>query len=341
LPEALSLVIEPGHPGSFERESTMDRTTYVNELHARYAIADPMIITVVERAAGRKAATVERVIRGDEHEVHRVRLSDDSVVYLRVAWPGSPAKRTHDEAWAMGQARDAGVPAPEVLAIPAIESADGLRTAMVLREVPGRRLGDLLSGLSADRRSSVMEEFGRTLRTLHSIAMPGAGLPDDHGVWADPATKRRSYAAGVRDASRHLPTAGLTPEEIDRVIKILDSSIVPLEDPPVLCHGDLTPEHVYVDTELRVVGLIDWGMWHAGSAGSDLAGIMAHYPPADLDAIRAGHGFPADPDTTNQLCWHLITQAIGQIRWLVDSDQADELAQPVTTIRNAVSMITD
>jgi aminoglycoside phosphotransferase (APT) family kinase protein len=121
----------------------MDRTTYVNDLHARYAIADPVIVTVVERATGRKVATTERLIRGDENEVHRVRLDDDSLVYLRVAWPGSPAKKTHDEVWAMEQARDVGVPAPEVLACPMIESADGERAGMVLRECarPAARSG--------------------------------------------------------------------------------------------------------------------------------------------------------------------------------------------------------
>lgn len=272
----------------------MDRATYVNELHARYAIAEPVIAAVIERATGRRIVTAERLIRGDENEVHRIRLTDGAVVYLRVAWPGSPARRTTDEAWAMEQARAAGVPAPEVLATSMIESSDGERAAMVLREVPGRPLGQVLPSVSADARSALMEEVGRTLRILHSITMPGDGRPDDHGRWGDPATGLRRYLADVREDTRHLPAAGLAGAEVARLIELLDHPVSP-EDAPVLCHGDLSSEHLFVDAELRVVGLIDWGQWCAGPAASDLADLAMRHPAADRDAVRAGYGISADP----------------------------------------------
>ncbi len=318
----------------------MDRTTYVNELHNRFSVPRPVIVTVVERATDRKVATAHRVIRGDEYEVHRVHLTDGSVVYLRVAWPGSRRTSTHFEAWAMGQARDAGLPVPEVLAVESIESAEGDRAAMVLREAPGRQLRFVLPLLSADRRAAVLGELGRTPRALHAVAMPGAGVPDDHGRWEDPETSRRGYLAAVSDDSRHLGPAGLTSAEVDRVLGILHGSIVPLEDPPVLCHGDVSPEHVFVDAELRVVGLIDWGMWHASSAASELAGLGMLYRSADLDTIIAGHGFPTDSAAQDQIHWHTIAQASGQIRWLVVSNQGEEVVGPVTALRTALSKIT-
>jgi aminoglycoside phosphotransferase (APT) family kinase protein len=185
-----------------------------------------------------------------------------------------------------------------------------------------------------------MEEFGRTLRTLHSFVMPGDGRPDDHGRWGDPVTGLRRYLAAVREDTRHLPTAGLTGAEVARVIELLDRPVVPLDDPPVLCHGDLSPEHVFVDAALRVVGLIDWGQWSAGPAASDLADVVMRHPPADRDAVLAGHAFPADPGTHDQLYWYVITRATGQIRWLVDSHQLDELSGPAAAIRKALTMIT-
>lgn len=313
----------------------MDRTTYVNELHARYAIAESVIGIVIERATGRRIATFERLIRGDENEVHRIRLTDGAVVYLRVAWPGSPTRQTTDEAWAMEQAQAAGVPAPEVLATSMIESADGERAAMVLREVPGRPLSQVLPSLTADARSALMEEVGRTLRILHSITMPGDGRPDDHGHWGDPAAGQRRYLAAVREDTRHLPAAGLTEAEVAGVLELLDHPVDP-EDPPVLCHGDLSSEHLFVDAELRIVGLIDWGQWSAGPAASDLADLAMRHPAADRDAVLAGYGFPADPGSRGQIWWYAITRSIGQIRWLVDSGQTEELPRLAATLRHAL-----
>lgn len=116
-----------------------------------------------------------------------------------------------------------------------------------------------------------------------------------------PGNRRRSYVAGVIADTRHLATAGLTLAEVERVIRFVQEPIVPLEDPPVLCHGDLSPEHVFVDADLRVVGLIDWGQWYAGSAGTDLAGLAPLYRTADLVDIHAGHGFPTDSVAHDQL----------------------------------------
>lgn len=317
----------------------MDRATYVNELHGRFVVPQPVITDVVGRATGSKVAGTERLIRGDEYEVHRVHLTDGEVVYLRAAWPGVAATKTRDEAWAMGQALAAGVPVPEVLSVESIETPDGERTAMVLREAPGRQLRYVLPTLSSERRKLVLTDLGRTLRILHEVAMPGTGRPDDHGRWMQPEPDRRRYQAAVTEDTQHLTAAGLSAAEVDRVVEFVHSDVVPIEDPPVLCHGDLSNEHVFVDSELRVVGLIDWGMWNASSAEADLTLVGILYPESDLAAVIAGHGLSDDAEFRRRLCWHTITQATGQVRWLLVSGQQGELAKPVAVIRDALSMI--
>lgn len=317
----------------------MDRATYVNALHGRYAVPQPVINSVVGRVTGGRVAGTERVIRGDEYEVHRVHLSDGTVVYLRAAWPGTEAPKVGHEAWAMNQARYGGVPVPEVLAVERVESPDGDLMAMVVREAPGRQLRYVLPSLSAERRKAALTELGRTLRVLHEVVMPGTGRPDDHGRWAEPEPDRRRYVAAVADDTQHLATAGLSSAEVGRVLEIVHSDLVPIENPPVLCHGDLSYEHVFVDAELMVVGLIDWGMWNASSAEADLTLVRILSPAPDFAAVLAGHGLSDDADFRDRLCWHTITQATGQVQWLVVSGQVGELARPVAVIREALSMI--
>jgi len=315
----------------------MDRAEYLSQLHAQFGVAHADVVSVVERATGRTVAATDRLIRGDEAEVHRVELTDGSVVYLRVAFPGTPPGKTFYEGWAMGCARDRGVPVPAVHATGIIHSRDGERAAAVIAQAPGDQLHEVLPSLCPEDRTTVMNGIGRVLRMLHSVAMPGAGVPDDHGVWTDPDTHHRSYRTTRLAECAHLSAAGLMPNEIDRVIDILERST---DDPgnPVLCHGDVAPQHVFIDHELQIVGLIDWGMWHAGAAVSELASLALANTATDFDAILAGHGDGnTDPTIRRMMGWHAIAQATHQIAWLVTSRQTTELPHAATVLRKALT----
>ena len=79
---------------------------------------------------------------------------------------------------------------------------------------------------------------------------------------------------------------------------------------PVLCHGDVSPVHVFVDPEMQVVGLIDWGMWHGGPAVSELAGLAmkdtrSTSPPSTATELT-------DPALRRLIAWRTITRAIRQ-----------------------------
>lgn len=315
----------------------MDRAEYLSQLHAQFGVARADVVSVVQRATGRTVAVTYRVIRGDECEVHRVELTDGSAVYLRVAFPRAKPSKTFNEAWAMGRAREKGVPAPAVLANETIHTHDGERTAMVIAEAPGHQLHEVLPSLCPEDRATVMNGVGRLLGVLHSISMPGAGVPDEQGVWTDPETHHRSYVANCLVECEHLTSAGLTPNEVDRVVDVLKSAPAAPAG-PVLCHGDVSPHHVFIDRELQVVGLIDWGMWHAGSAVSELAGLALTSTTTDFHAIQAGHG-NARPDSAAHrlMSWHAIAQATHQIAWLLTSGQSAELDRAVTALRNALS----
>lgn len=317
----------------------MDRSTYITRHHARFGIDGSAAGRLIKDVTGRSSTSIRRIIEGDEYEVHRVVLSDGIIAYLRIAWPGVSPLKVAREAWAMDQARSAGVPVPHTIAVRSIETSDGDRAAMVVTESRGRQLGSFCRSLSTADRAQVMTEIGRTLRTLHTIAMPGAGLPDDHGHWERPDAKRRSYVSAVLDDSRHLAAAGFSSSEIERVRQIVGSEIVGVEDPPVLCHGDLAEDHLFLDQDLHIVGLIDWGQWYAGSAASELSGITMRYPRVDAEAIIAGAGFQLDKEFRRQLGWHTITQATGEIRWLVTSGQHEELDRPRTALRRALRLI--
>jgi len=315
----------------------VDRAEYLSQLHAQFGVAHADVVSVVHRATGGTVAATHRLIRGDECEVHRVELADGSVVYLRVAFPGTPPGKILHEAWAMGRARDRGVPVPAVLATETIHTDAGERPGAVIAGAPGNQLHEMLPSLCPADRTTVMNGVGRILRKLHSVSMPGAGVPDDQGVWTDADTHHRSYKTNRLADCEHL-AAGLTPSEIEQVIDVLNR---PTDDPssPVLCHGDVSPQHVFIDRELRIVGLIDWGMWHADSAVSELAGLALANTTTDFRAILAGHGDgDIDPAFRHLMRWHAIARATHQIAWLVTSGQTAELDRAAAALRKALTL---
>lgn len=317
----------------------MDRPAFLTELHSRFAVPRAVLVELVERSSAGRVVTVQRLISGDENEVYRVSLADGSVVYPRIGIPGTPAGKPRWEAWAMDRARIAGVPVPAVLAVEAVENG---RYAMVVSEAPGRQLAAARPSLSDADYLEVMTDLGRVLARLHSLRMPGAGVPDDDETWPDPATHRRRYLANRMADCEQLGMAGLTRDESAQVIALLsDAPDLPVSDEPVLCHGDLGDEHVFIDSHLKVCGLIDWGMWSAGSAVGDLAAAAISHDDTGFAAIVAGHnaGSPTDPAFWRAIRCSLVARLVANIGWYVTSGQTAMLEPTGTTLRRVLNDI--
>lgn len=321
----------------------MDRSSFLTQLHGRYALPRSMVVELAERSTGIEAVQVQRLISGDENEVYRVELWDGSAVYPRITWPGKDAVlKGRRETWAMEQARSVGVPVPEVLADHPIGSDDGERFAIVVAGSPGRQLSSLLPSLTTSERREAMVDLGRCLAKLHCVSMPGAGVPEDDGSWPDPHTHRHGYLAARLDGCSRLSVAGLSRSEIAAVTRHpTDNVNLLVPDKPVLCHGDLGPEHVFLDGDLHVCGLIDWGMWNAGSAAGDLASVAIRHDDADFVAVAVGHGGPfVDVAESRQAVLPcLIAQLIGHAEWYLTSGQAALLPPSIAALRRALAAV--
>lgn len=311
---------------------------FLTELHSQFEASRDAVVGMVERAAGYRVDQLQRLTVGDENEVYRVRLIDDSVVYARIRRPGDGS--FEPEAWAMEQARSAGTAIPHVLTVEEIETEDGPRSAMLIAESSGRQLAAVLPVLTQDQRRRAMVNLGRELARLHTVATPGVGRPDAGGRWPDPREAKRTFIAERSGQRAELISAGLTPDEVQAIIaQIGASSDTPAPTRPVLCHGDLHAAHVFVDDDLEVCGVIDWGLWHGGSAVSDLAAASMLHDPQHFEAILTGHftiGSAAPSDLRLRLSVAIINQAIGHIAWHVNIGNAEGTAHYVARLRAAL-----
>lgn len=242
----------------------------------------------------------------------------------------------------MELARTGGVPVPEVLDVDAASDlADG-HPVMVVAAAPGQQLEGVLAAASDAERRQVLSGLGGELARLHSIAMPGVWRPDDAGRWPDPDELREGFGRDRRNERNQLVAAGMTDAEVDRVMALLDLS----PDPPragfVLCHGDVSPEHVFVDARRQVSGLIDWGMWHGGSPTGELAYVADAFGWRDLEPILQGYGYGPvmrDGELHRLLATTLAVQLIGHIAHHVAIGDPDGAASNVTAVRRALHVL--
>jgi aminoglycoside phosphotransferase (APT) family kinase protein len=83
---------------------------------------------------------------------------------------------------------------------------------------------------------------------------------------------------------------------------------------PVFIHGDLQPDHVFVDDGDAVSGVIDWSDASQGDALFDLA-ILTLGHPEHLDDVVAGYGTDIDRDVISAWwSWRCLVA----VRWLAE-----------------------
>ncbi|HEY3609253.1 MAG TPA: phosphotransferase [Pseudonocardiaceae bacterium] len=72
---------------------------------------------------------------------------------------------------------------------------------------------------------------------------------------------------------------------------------------PVLVHRDLAPEHILVDDDGRVVGLIDFEDATVGDPAIDFAGLLGILGPARVETLIADYGLPISRDRLRCYWW--------------------------------------
>lgn len=306
-------------------------------LHAQFTTPTATVRRLMERATGGQPTGLEQVVNGYDNEVYRVDLAGHRRVFVRLRRGGNDS--FSQELWAMDLAREAGVPVPRVVFDGFVEDKGGTRPAMVMEGAPGQVLADLLPRLSPSDRYSTLADLGSVLRQLHSVNTPGVWRPDQSGTWPNAEELRRGFVADRIAEREHLVTAGLTADEVDRTIALLGAAP---DTPPVagfvLCHGDVTPDHIFIDPELRVSALIDWGMWHGGSAVGELAYVSSWaFAEPDLSAILKGYGGSLfDGSPRRALALSLVNNLVGHVAHHVTIGDTEGAANVTASLRRAL-----
>ena len=262
---------------------------FVQNRHMEFETPVEVIFDLIKRATGQKSVDLTKIVRVYENEVYHVETCQAAFI-VKIRRCGEV--ELWQEAWAMDRCREAGVPAPEVLLVDAIQSDGKSFEAMVQRKTLGQPLNDILWSLEKPALDDILRQVGEILGRIHRIQVEGFGRRCADETWTFP-TWERSIASSVRSRGRtreYILQAGFSEREFELMIEMLEQ--YPNEFPcrqPVLCHGDIEPDHIYIDEEQAIAGVIDFGQFQGGSPILDFIYLSFLQPKLDLEPLKRGY----------------------------------------------------
>jgi len=248
-----------------------------------------IIDSVVRSVCGRQVERLVPLTGGGMNETHRAELADGVTVIARIA--RQPERWFTDEAHLMTQARDVGVPTPEVLGVEHVNHDGGLLSFSIQRLLPGRSLDELVGELSPSDLERIVIDGGELLARIHS-AVPDRGirhqllLPEDADV-----------ARVVRIVGETLGAAAAT--VVEHGADLLREEVTTRPAPPLLlAQGDFLPKNLLIH-DGAIVGVIDWEFAGPAPPAFDLARweVSAGAPWHDRsDLLWHGYARVTDPE---------------------------------------------
>ena len=313
--------------------------SYVEWQHAQTSTPHSVLVEVVRRAVGSEIAQVNRIVEGYSNEVYRIRCVDDQDVVVRIRRFDGDATSSAGEAEAMERVRRAGVPVPEILLLDTVRIDGSDFPVMVQRTVPGRPLGDVVHHLSQRQRHDVLVEIGGLMARINGIHL------DDERDWP---TAMAADLADRRAARERILAGGFSAPQFDQMLNLLEGYVRDFPcDQWVLCHGDLSPKHIFVTGDdsagaaVRVSGFIDFGDWKPGAPVHDLAVLRVRGWRLDLEPLLAGYGAPTGEAYRRQLDLHTLIMALGSLEIGVDEGDRACIERSGHLIRTLVADLGD
>lgn len=310
-------------------------TDFITQRHAAYHFPQSLIFDLIHQVTGDEPIDQEKLVRGYDNEVYAIQTRQGSEYIVRIQQHGEIGFA--EEQWAIEHCRAVGVPAPEICYVGALTVGDQGKSVMVQRRIPGRPLTEVYGTLKPTELAHVFRQVGAVLSKMHSIQVGGFYQRHSDGSWDFPDWASIDQA-NRRDRTAERPqllAAGLHEAEIDALFAITLDQAPPVERQPVLCHGDLEPDHLFVDVDLTLTGVIDFGQFQGGLPIVDFARLSLDCSPAEMAWVQEGYtnkAFLAD-NFDQRLRRERLNFLSGYLAHCVRIADHEEVAIVVATIR--------
>ena len=186
------------------------------------------------------------------------------------------------------------------------------------------------------QRIALARQLGTFLRRLHVTAVSIPNACDIHTL--------DHHALAERSLQHLNHMAGVLPNELRgalaQCLANYRTDAAEWSYAPALLHGDISPEHVLIDSDAAVInGVLDWGDVAIGDPARDFIYTYEDWGSDFLRAALDGYG-NATPAFLTRVYYHYIVE---QLDWTHAADQAgnsEDVAHGVATLSAAVRAIT-
>jgi aminoglycoside phosphotransferase (APT) family kinase protein len=291
------------------RRRTIMADAFHEQRLATYKTSKEDLASIVKTVMDDEIAELIPVKQGYANEVHSVTTKRGQEIIVRIQQQGVTG--FEQEAWAMSHARSLGVGVPEVFDVRQFEIAGQHHDVMVLQKVNGKPLSEI-SNLEPPQLRHVCKQLGLMLEKLRNSTISGFGFAKGNQAWefVDWQGYVDSTLEWRQTDAPSLVQAGLSENEVSQLLGIVGEIKSQEDQKPVLCHGDIGLDHLFVNDNLELVSLIDWGLCQGGSHALDVAVFLMYNPDIELSWIvqdYAGFGISEMAFKREMLIWQANT----------------------------------
>ncbi|OGH11207.1 hypothetical protein A3F59_06375 [Candidatus Roizmanbacteria bacterium RIFCSPHIGHO2_12_FULL_38_13] len=259
--------------------------------HDTFNTPEDIIFNLVQKATNLSPISRKKIVKGYDNEVYEIETKEGNTSIIRIKHFGESSMK--QEEWVINQYKNAGVPVPEVYKVGTFQVNDKEYEYMIQKKVVGQPLGEIKKQLTPEQLDEIYESAGKALRKLHSVKVDGFYKRHESGIW-DFTEWYKLANSDVVDRGKEssfLIQSGFTEEELKQMIKYLEIYRDEFTcKQPVLCHGDYLEEHIFIDNNLNIIAIIDFGMYRGDHPIHDFARLYMDARFINMDKFRKGYG---------------------------------------------------
>jgi len=205
-----------------------------------------------------------------------------------------------------------------------------------------QRLAQRLDGLGfAGLEQAVRHPLRARLarREQHARAADAEGERAQADGGLDVPGGERGMESRLRNRAAEAPAlarGGVAAGGIGRILASIERDAAEFRcDQPVLCHGDLCPEHLLVTEDLQLSAVIDFGEFQGGPPVTDFALLKMSCPVVEVNWLLAGYGDPGeDLDRfALRLLLHQVGMQVGYLAHDLKEGDAEGAARTAEGLR--------
>lgn len=258
----------------------------LSQRHESYNTPDELIFSVITKETSYTPIKKTKITKGFDSEVYEVETKEGKPLIFKIRHFGSVSYK--QEAWAIEESRKNNVPVPTILAIGKMKIADSEKEYTIQGKVEGAPFDEEMTKLTTQQINTVLVNAGKMLSRIHQINAGGFYQRHENGHW-DFASWDRYANTVVRDRSTEkdeILHAGFSEKDfhtMTHLLKVYRDEFTCKQ--PVLCHGDYLPGHIFIDNNLNITSVIDFGMFSGNHPIHDFAFFAIEVPSLDISAL--------------------------------------------------------